>query len=67
MGKGAVSMNWFTRTDMDSDRVGVSVFRVMDEGAYFYRACCLEHSQSRVIYYNLILNSFNKKDHLGVY
>ena len=45
-------MNWFARTDMDMDidRVGVSVFRVMDEGAYFYRACCLEHSQSREIF-----------------
>ena len=27
----------FASTDMSSDGVGVSVFRVMDGGAYFYR------------------------------
>ena len=33
----------FASTDMSSDGVGVSVFRVMDGGAYFYRER-LQHS-----------------------
>ena len=50
MGKSKYELVWLRLTWTVIEWVFL-LFRVMDEGAYFYRACCLEHLQSRKVQY----------------